>query len=176
MSTEEDTVQEKKTISLKTSDDEVFELEENVAMEFGTVKAFFGDDGVPRDMMMPIPNVHSKELTRIIDFCTKHLDLKPKAELDEAGKKELRKFYKEYMKEDTTERIMELILAADYLNVNDFLDLLNQTVADRISNKSVEYVRKLFGIESDYTPEEEEALREQYAWAFEGVDEDPAED
>nr|ANA07508.1 SKIP1-1a protein [Fragaria x ananassa] len=172
MSTEEDTVQEKKTISLKTSDDEVFESEENVAMEFGTVKAFFGDDGVSRDMVMPIPNVHSKELTRIIDFCTKHLALKPKADHDEAGKKELRKFYAEYVKEDTTERIMELILAADYLNVNDFLDLLNQSVADRIKNKSVEYVRKLFGIESDFTPEEEAELRQQYAWAFEGVDED----
>ncbi|KAL6196808.1 hypothetical protein ACLB2K_032421 [Fragaria x ananassa] len=146
MSTEEDTVQEKKTISLKTSDDEVFESEENVAMEFGTVKAFFGDDGVSRDMVMPIPNVHSKELTRIIDFCTKHLALKPKADHDEAGKKELRKFYAVYVKEDTTERIMELILAADYLNVNDFLDLLNQSVADRIKNKSVEYVRKFLGL------------------------------
>ena len=45
-------------------------------------------------------------------------------------------------------------------------------MADRIKNKSVEYVRRFFGIESDYTPQEEAQLREEFAWAFEDVDED----
>ncbi|KAM1047515.1 hypothetical protein ACFX2C_026864 [Malus domestica] len=62
---------------------------------------------------------------------------------------------------------MELILAADFLHVDLLLEVLNQTVADQIKNKNVEHMRKLFGVESDYTPEEEQKLCEEYAWAFE---------
>ncbi|KAI5332563.1 hypothetical protein L3X38_022692 [Prunus dulcis] len=163
---------EKTKISLKTSEGEVFEIEENVAMEFHTVKAFFQDEGVSREVVMPIPNVNSVELVKIINFCTKTLELKRKADHEENAKKELRLFYQDFVKDESTEHIMELILAADYLHVDDLLEVLNQCVADRIKNKSVEYVRKLFGVENDFTPEEEQKLREEYAWAFEGVDED----
>ena len=58
------------------------------------------------------------------------------------------------------------------MNIKEMLEFLNQSVADRIQNKSVEYVRRFFGIESDYTPQEEAQLREGCAWAFEDVDED----
>ncbi|KAM1120140.1 hypothetical protein ACFX13_045031 [Malus domestica] len=163
---------ESKKISLKTSDGEIFEIEENVAMQFQTVKTFFQDESVARDMVMPVPNVHSGELVKIIDFCTKSLDLNRKAEHEEVSKKELRKFNNDFVKDETTGNVMELTLAADYLNVDQMLEVLNQCVADRIKNKSVEYVRKLFGVESDFTPEEEQKLRDDYAWAFEGVDED----
>ncbi|XVF33815.1 hypothetical protein REPUB_Repub18cG0003200 [Reevesia pubescens] len=63
-----------------------------------------------------------------------------------------------------------MILAANYLNIKDLLDMLNQAVADRIENKSVEYVRRFFGIENDYTAEEEAEVRAQNEWAFQGVD------
>nr|POF21623.1 skp1-like protein 16 [Quercus suber] len=58
---------------------------------------------------------------------------------------------------------------------NDFkegLEIFNQALADHIQNKSVEYVRKFFGIKGNYEPHEEEKYREEYAWAFEGVHED----
>ncbi|KAM1004064.1 hypothetical protein ACFX13_004378 [Malus domestica] len=170
-STTENDGAEKKKISLKTSDGEVFEIDGDIAMQFQTVKSFFQDEGVG-DMVMPLPNVHSAELVNIIDFCTKTQHLHRKVEHDEAWRKELRKISTDFVRELTTDRVMELILAADFLHVDLLLEVLNQTVADRIKNKSVEHVRKLFGVESDYTPEEEQKLREEYAWAFEGVDED----
>ncbi|MCI49592.1 SKP1-like protein 14-like, partial [Trifolium medium] len=52
------------------------------------------------------------------------------------------------------------------------LDFLSQVIADRIANKSVEYVRKYFGIENDFTPEDEAKLREELPWTFTGVDKD----
>ncbi|XP_057798900.1 SKP1-like protein 11 [Salvia miltiorrhiza] len=45
-------------------------------------------------------------------------------------------------------------------------------IADRIRDKSPEWVRNLFGIENDYTPEEEEAVRMEYAWAFDDINDD----
>ncbi|TYI42710.1 hypothetical protein ES332_A01G117800v1 [Gossypium tomentosum] len=66
----------------------------------------------------------------------------------------------------------QMIMAANYLDAKDLLEMLTQAVADRIKNKSVEYVRKVFGIENDYTPEEEAELRKQNEWAFEDLDPD----
>nr|XP_028954829.1 SKP1-like protein 11 [Malus domestica] len=96
-----------------------------------------GAEGVG-DMVMPVPNVHSAELVNIIDFCTKNPTSRDGADL-----------------------------GCRLLHVDLLLEVLNQTVADRIKNKNVEHMRKLFGVESDYTPEEEQKLCEEYAWAFE---------
>ncbi|KAK9127817.1 hypothetical protein Syun_016614 [Stephania yunnanensis] len=57
--------------------------------------------------------------------------------------------------------------AANYLDINGLLDLTCQAVADLLKGMSVEEVRKLFNIENDFTPEEEEAVRKENQWAFE---------
>ncbi|KAK9284225.1 hypothetical protein L1049_023394 [Liquidambar formosana] len=75
-----------------------------------------------------------------------------------------------FVRHEDKNDIKELILAANYLNIKDLLDFLNQTVADLIANKSVEFVREFFNIENDFTPEEEKEIRKEYAWAFEGVE------
>lgn len=62
---------------------------------------------------------------------------------------------------------MLLLQAANYLNIKGLLDLTCQTVADMIKGKTPEEVRKLFNIKNDYTPEEEEEVRRENAWAFE---------
>uniref|UniRef100_A0A2N9GQX8 SKP1-like protein n=1 Tax=Fagus sylvatica TaxID=28930 RepID=A0A2N9GQX8_FAGSY len=129
-------------ITLKTSDGEVFEVEEAVAMEFVTVKSFFEDDAVSQSTPMPLPNVSSFALSRVIVYCRRILEIRAKlptvstASDAEAGEEELKEAEK-------------------------------KSVANRIQNKSVEYVRNFFGIENDFSAEEEAKLREEFAWAFE---------
>ncbi|KAF3620468.1 SKP1-like protein 14 [Capsicum annuum] len=52
-----------------------------------------------------------------------------------------------------------------------------QSVADKIKNKSVKAVRKIFNITNDYTPEEEAKVYEEHKWAHEEgkehIDESP---
>ena len=55
-----------------------------------------------------------------------------------------------------------MLLVADYLNIKEMLDYLTETLANRIKNKSVEYIRKFFGIENNFMPEAEEAARKEY--------------
>jgi len=46
-------------------------------------------------------------------------------------------------------------------------EVIIQEFADRIKGKPIEEIREVFGIVNDYTPEEEEEVRRENAWAFE---------
>ncbi|GLT71644.1 hypothetical protein SLA2020_436460 [Shorea laevis] len=167
-----DTQSAVKTITLRTADDQLFDVDETVAMEFATVKSFFDEKSdATVDAVVPLPNVAADPLAKIIDYCKKHIDNKARGLAEEAKKCDA-----DFVNEQSNESLKELILAANYLNIKDLLDVLNQNVADRIVNKSPEYVRKFFGIENDFTPEEEERIRNDNAWAFEGVDPDDEDD
>jgi S-phase kinase-associated protein 1 len=48
------------------------------------------------------------------------------------------------------------VQTANYLNINNLLDLACQAVADMITGKTPEEIRKIFNIKNDFTPEEEE--------------------
>ena len=58
--------------------------------------------------------------------------------------------------------------AANFLNIKSLLDLVCQTVADMIKNKSPQQIREIFNIKNDFSPEEEEAIRKDNEWAFSG--------
>jgi len=59
------------------------------------------------------------------------------------------------------------VQAANYLNINNILDLACQAVANMIKGKSPEEIRHTFNIMNDFTPEEEEDVRRENQWAFE---------
>ena len=65
------------------------------------------------------------------------------------------------------EYVLSFSQAANYLNIKSLLDLTCQTVADVIKGKTPEEIRKTFNIKNDFTPEEEEEVRRENAWAFE---------
>lgn len=154
-------------ITLKTADGSIFEVEKSVAMELATVKSYF-DEGSSNDTVVPLPNVLAKALSHVIAYCKRQVEFRSGSVPEE----EKKKYKVDFVKDKNNEEIKELILASNYLDVKDLLDVLCQAVADRIKNKSVEYVRTFFGIDNDYTPEEEARLRQENAWSFEGVDDD----
>ena len=63
--------------------------------------------------------------------------------------------------------LFDLILAANYLNITQLLDLTCEKVAEMIKNKTAEEIRSHFNIKNDFSPEEEERLREEHRWCEE---------
>jgi S-phase kinase-associated protein 1 len=61
-----------KRVKLKSSDDEMFEVEEAVAFESQAVKNMIEDTGM--DHPIPLPNVSSKILAKVIEYCKYHVD------------------------------------------------------------------------------------------------------
>lgn len=63
-----------KKITLKSSDGETFEVEEAVAVavESQTIKLMIEDNCA--DSGIPLPNVTSKILAKVIDYCKKHVE------------------------------------------------------------------------------------------------------
>nr|ACA61784.1 SKP1-like protein 2 [Petunia x hybrida]ACT35738.1 SKP1-like 1 [Petunia x hybrida] len=151
-----------KMIVLKSSDGETFQVEESVAVESQTIKHMIEDDCA--DSSIPLPNVTSQILAKVIEYCKRHVEAS-KSE-DKATEDDLKSFDADFVKVDQS-TLFDLILAANYLNIKSLLDLTCQTVADMIKGKTPEEIRKTFNIKNDFTPEEEEEVRRENAWAFE---------
>ncbi|CAI9782003.1 unnamed protein product [Fraxinus pennsylvanica] len=158
-------------IVLKSSDGESFEVEEAVALESQTIKHMIEDDCA--DTSIPLPNVTSKILAKVIEYCKRHVDATAAksaegmgVSADKVTDEDLKAFDADFVKVDQG-TLFDLILAANYLNIKSLLDLTCQTVADMIKGKTPEEIRKTFNIKNDFTPEEEEEVRRENAWAFE---------
>ncbi|PWA48393.1 BTB/POZ fold [Artemisia annua] len=151
-----------KKIVLNSSEGETFEIDEKVALESVTIKNMI-EDGCA-DTAIPLPNVTSNILSKVIEYCKKHVEA-PKSE-DKVVEEDLKSFDADFVKVDQG-TLFDLILAANYLNIKSLLDLTCQTVADMIKGKTPEEIRKTFNIKNDFTPEEEEEVRRENAWAFE---------
>ncbi|KAI4984591.1 hypothetical protein ZWY2020_017221 [Hordeum vulgare] len=171
---------EKKMITLKSSDGEEFEIEETAAMGSQAIRHMI-EDGCA-DNGIPLPNVNTKILSKVIEYCKKHFQANPKpTDSGAAGDasssaspadeepatptEDLRSFDAEFVKVDQA-TLFDLILAANYLNIKGMLDLTCRTVADMLKSKTVEEIRKIFNIANDFTPEEEAEIRGENQWAF----------
>lgn len=61
------------------------------------------------------------------------------------------------------------MVAANFLDIEGLINLSCAKVASYIRGRSVEEIRELFGIENDFTPEEEAQIREENKWANEAI-------
>ncbi|MBA0868610.1 hypothetical protein Goshw_016218 [Gossypium schwendimanii] len=151
-------------IILKSSDGENFEVDEAVALESQTIKHMIEDDCA--DNGIPLPNVTSKILSKVIEYCKKHVEASKSEDRSGSLDDDLKTWDADFVKVDQA-TLFDLILAANYLNIKGLLDLTCQTVADMIKGKTPEEIRKTFNIKNDFTPEEEEEVRRENQWAFE---------
>ncbi|KAJ3306293.1 suppressor of kinetochore protein mutant [Kappamyces sp. JEL0829] len=87
----------------------------------------------------------------------------PEEEMKAKSSDDIEEWDKEFINVDQG-TLFEIILAANYMDMQNLLDLGCKTVANMIKGKSVEEIRKTFNITNDFTPEEEEQIRKENEW------------
>ncbi len=68
--------------------------------------------------------------------------------------------------EGNQETMVDLILAANYLNCQSLLELGILKIACMIKDKEPDHVKEMFGIDGASTPEQDKQVREANPWVF----------
>lgn len=124
------------------------------------------DEEDDEEIVMPVPNVRSSVLQKVIEWAEHHKDSNFPDEDDDDSRKSapVDAWDREFLKVDQ-EMLYEIILAANYLNIKPLLDAGCKVVAEMIRGRTPEEIRRTFNIVSDFTPEEEAAIRRENEWA-----------
>ncbi|KVH93952.1 SKP1-like protein 11 [Cynara cardunculus var. scolymus] len=142
----------KKMLTFMSKDKQQFTIEEEFAVQSVTIRNMVEEDCA--SSVIPLPNVHSETLTLVIEYLNKQASV---AEND----------LKKFVDEKQISTLLDLAKAASYLDIKGLMDLACEKLADLIKDMTVEELREIFQIENDFTPEEEQALRAEFPWAFE---------
>ncbi|KAK4267827.1 hypothetical protein QN277_024560 [Acacia crassicarpa] len=120
---------------------------------------------VSDDCKVPITRVNSKTLVKVIEYCEKHA---PRANsgASDSDAEEQKKWDIEFMKVDVEDTLIDILMAASFLNIQGLLDLACQTVADLMKEKTLSQIRKIFHIKNDFSSEEQDQLRRQLPGCF----------
>ena len=158
-------------LTLTSSDGEDIKVQKDVAERSLLIKnmvADLGDEAV--EEAIPIANVNAAVLRKVVEWCEHHkADPPAPAEDDSDVRKkttDIEEWDQKFMQVDQ-EMLFEIILAANYLDIKQLLDVGCKTVANMIKGKSPEEIRKTFNIQNDFTPEEEDQIRRENEWAEE---------
>jgi S-phase kinase-associated protein 1 len=157
-----------KQLRLASKEGEEFVVEVEVACKSQLIKNMVEDSGAEEEI--PLPNVSSAVLAKVIEYCRHHKDSDP-PEIEKPIKStQISDFVAPWdatFVEVEQEMLFELILAANYLDIKSLLDLTCAKVATMIKGKTPEEIRRQFNIVNDFTPEEEAQIREENRWAEE---------
>nr|AEE39461.1 SLF-interacting SKP1-like protein 1 [Petunia integrifolia subsp. inflata] len=168
---------EKKMVTLKSNDDQEFQVEEAAVIQSEMLKNMIEDDCA--SSVIPLPNIDSKTLSKVIEYLNKHItrdedEDEEQEESEDKGKEvdtgeedDLKEFDEQFVNVGF-EELFDIIMAANYLNIHELMELCCQSAADRLKNKSVRAVREMLKITNDLTEEEEQEIINDAPWAFEG--------
>ncbi|ODV63185.1 SCF ubiquitin ligase subunit SKP1 [Ascoidea rubescens DSM 1968] len=165
------------TVVLLSSDHQRFVVEKNIINKSIVIKNIIeelngaADSDDPQDLEgeqieIPVGNVRSSVMTKIIEWCKHHRNTTfPDDDFDEPNKSTpIDDWDKKFLEVDQ-DMLYEIILAANYLNIQPLLDAGCKVVAEMIKGKGVVEIRNTFNIVNDFSPEEEEAIRKENEWA-----------
>lgn len=154
-----------------------FTVLREAAMMSRLLQDMLSDQG-SAEPIIPVPNVSGRTLKLVIEYMEHHyqnqaekIEKPLKSKIDDVICEWDRKFLYTHLVKDADERqhevLIDVIMAANFLDVKDLLDLTCACVASMIRGKTAEQIRALFNIENDFTPEEEEKIREENKWCDE---------
>ena len=169
-----------KSLNIKTSDDQIFKVDWDVARQSKTIRTMLDDLGIEEDGdsedTIPLPNeeVTGPVFQKALEWCKKNRgkpDYKPVE--DETKKREyvsidqLNDWEKGYIK-ITVDEMFSLWMVANFLEIKGLCELMVKALALQIQGKEVEEIRKAFNVpDPNWTEEELQKLKDENSWAYE---------
>ncbi|KAI0380211.1 E3 ubiquitin ligase complex SCF subunit sconC [Hypomontagnella monticulosa] len=161
------------TITLTSADGTPITVSRKAGMMCQIVKDLM-EDLPESETSLPIPvsQVETATLKKIVAWLQEHENDVPKKKED-SKEMEIRSVEESrleprdqtFFKTLNQEELFALICAANFLDVSGLLNGLTVFVAEQIRGMSTQEMRDYFGIESDFTPEEEAQIRAEHEWA-----------
>ena len=161
------------SITLNSQDGISFNVDISVANQSQLLKNMMEDVQDSTNVVIPIPNVTSSILKRVLEYCDYH-----KNSIEESSPIHIEEFESnknrpdkenpfdlEFISSLSTDDLFDVITASNYLDIKGLLDLGCKHVANKIKGKSPQEIRTLFNVENDFTPEEEERIKRENEWA-----------
>nr|QYA18501.1 F-box leucine-rich repeat protein [Clandestinovirus] len=163
-----------KVVKVEIGDNKIeYSIPEEYTFFMRTIKNIVEDLG-ESDSAIPLVNIGESTWGIIYRYCEAYYK-----NHDITDAKQIKEYYE--VKEDTKfsshpewarnlinglnkEDLFALINAANYLDMPGLLDVACGKVAVMITGKTPEEIRELFGIENDFTPEEEQEIRKRNDW------------
>ncbi|KAK2386943.1 SKP1 protein 1B [Trifolium repens] len=137
-----------KKITLKSNDGEAFVIDEAVALASQTIKNMIKDGSV--ECRISLKNVNGEILGKVIEYCNKHVEVASSTD-------ELNAWDANFIQVDLV-TLLQLVMAANDLNIKSLLDLTSQAAADIVKDTTPEFICQMFNCENDFSPEEEAAV------------------
>ena len=159
-----------KKIILISSDGEKTEISSKAAQRSVLVKGILED--YPDDAEVPLNNVKSNILKKIKEYLDHYENEEPKEierPLPSNNFKECVNEWDYNFIDMDLQLIFDIILGANYMDIKPLLELSSAKVASIIKGKNTEEIWKIFYINNDFTPEEEQQILEENKWCMENL-------
>ncbi|PPS05622.1 hypothetical protein GOBAR_AA15021 [Gossypium barbadense] len=137
-----------KNSALESKDNEIFEVEESIAIQSELIKTMatvVNSKAYVNERCRKQANYHVEQNNKIVD-------------------EELSDWESKFFEVDM-DYLHELFMAANYLEIESLLNGVTKRVGDFIKAcKNVEVIRQTFGINNDFAAQQEEEIRKLNSW------------
>ena len=157
-------------LTLVSSEGEKMQISVKAAQKSQMIKRIIDD--FPNETEIPLNNVKSNILKKIKEYLDHYQDTDPKEIERPLASQNYQECVDpwdfEFINVDL-DLIFEIILASNYMDIKPLLELASSKVASIIKGKTPEEIRKTFNIQNDFTPEEEQQIREENQWCLDNL-------
>ncbi|KAH9382041.1 hypothetical protein HPB48_022139 [Haemaphysalis longicornis] len=164
-------------LKLQSSDGKVFHVDVDVAKLSLTIKSMLDVCGVDGDDVVPLSNVRSEVLEKVLIWAAHHKDDGPTVKVsihppEFTENKEARTYdlyvapWDRVFLVENRALLFELVGASIYLNISRLQDVACKTFATMIKGKTPAEIRRMFNIKNDFPPLLEKIVQEENSWGF----------
>lgn len=174
---EELTISDTQNVVLSCNDGKVFKAQYGAIKLSKTIKDVMETLGVSNEPI-PLPNVNSRELELVIEYCEHHQKVDPKFTNEEKAEQTTEKdkytthlisklgeeWVKKFFNNLPQDKLFDLLLAANFLDIDPIIQIIAYSIAQSIKGKTPEEIKSLYNITGDFTKEEEEKALKDNPW------------